>query len=411
MIYGLKAYYPNIPIVDSKYSIKEFGALTAVSRISNIRKSSDNYYDNSKNYFNKIYSMSNVKKDASELYTQGKSLIAEDKAGLFQSKIAVSSDDKKITAVANKGAANKTYSIKVENTAAYQSNKSTAVNSSEKSAFTEGYNSFTITSGGKSKDIYFKVEAGDSNEKALNNMVGALNNSDFGVKASVVKDTKNNSMYMKIDSKDTGKDAAFEITDKVGNTVSISGVANKIEEAKDAKYNVNGVDYSSKSNNVAIDKGTINLNLKESTVEAVRITVKNDNKKIESGIENFVNSYNKFTSNINSNDFDYSILKASSDALKRNENRLKSVGININEDRSLSIDKERLKAAIENNSDKVKNIFLGYTGIANSITHTANAVERTPSIVMGVSPNFGYNNNYALMQYSTYQGSLLNKNV
>jgi flagellar hook-associated protein 2 len=409
LIYDLKSNYQNIPIVDNTSSIKKYNTLEDLYvAYSSIKSNSNNNYYNTKNSSNKTYSISTIRKDASELFTQGKNLVDDSKTGLFQSKAASSSNDKKVTAVAIAGSTNKNYNIEIKNTATYQSNKSSDVNASEKAIFSQGDNTFTINYAGKSKDVSFKVEEGDSNEKAMSNMVSAINNSDTGVKASVVKDSKTNLMCMKIDSKETGKDNSFEIKDKTGNAVDVSGVQNKTVEAKDANYSVNGIGYTSKTNDITIDNGKVNLELKENTESPIKIAVKNDNDKIKKGIENFVNNYNKFSGDIQNNDLDSTILNSSTSALKRNETRLKDIGITINEDNSLSIDKKRLNDAIENNADKVKNILSGYTGIGQKITSAAKATEVNPSIVMSSAANIGYNNTYAIMQSAAQQGSFLN---
>ncbi len=409
MINGVNSNYQSIPLIDNTKSIKKYNNLEDLyAAYSSIKSNVNNNYYNAKDSLSKTYSISTVRKDASDLLVKGKNLIDESKNGVFQSKTATSSDDKKVTAVATAGAANKDYSIEVKNTAAYQSNKSTEVNAVEKSTFSKGDNTFTISYAGKSKDVSFKVEEGDSNEKAISSMVSAINNSDTGVKASVVKDSKTNAMYMKIDAKETGKDNSFEIKDKTGNAVAASGVQNKTAEAKDANYSVNGIGYTSKTNDVTVDNGKVNLNLKESTEGPIKVAIKNDNYKIRKGIENFVTSYNKFSGDIQSNDLDATILKSSTSALKRNEARLKDIGITINKDNSLSIDNKVLNDAIEKNEDKVKNIFSGYTGIGKKITSAAKAAELNPSIVVSAVTNVGYNNTYAIMQSAAQQGSFLN---
>lgn len=409
MINGLNGNYQNIPMIDDTSSVRKYNTLDDLSLAYNSIKTnnSDNYY-NIKNSSSKIYSVSTVKNDAAELFTRGKNLVDESKNGLFQSKTAVSSDDKKVSASAKEGALNKTYSVEVKNIAKYQSNNSNDVNAYDKAMFNVGNNTFAINHNGQTKDISFKVDASDNNEKALSSMVNAINNSDAGVKASVVKDSKTNLMYMKIDSKETGKVNSFEIVDKVGNAVTASGANNKVQTAEDANYNVNGVNYVSKTNDISLDDGKVNLNLKESTTNPIKVTVKSDTNKIKNGIENFINSYNKFSSDIKNNDLDSNILKESSSALKRNEARLKGIGITINEDNTLSIDKKKLNDAIENDTDKVKNIFSGYTGIGKKMTSAAKAVEINPNIVVQVNQNIGYNNNYASMQSTAQYGNFLN---
>ncbi|WPC40648.1 flagellar filament capping protein FliD [Clostridium sp. JS66] len=409
MINGLNWNYQNIPMIDDTSSVRKYNTLDDLSLAYNsIKTNNSDYYYNIKNSSSKIYSVSTVKNDASELFTRGKNLVDESNNGLFQSKTAVSSDDKKVSASAKEGALNKTYSVEVKNIAKYQSNKSNEINAYDKARFNVGNNTFAINHNGQTKDISFKVDASDNNEKALNSMVNAINNSDAGVKASIVKDSKTNLMYMKIDSKETGKGNFFEVVDKIGNAAAASGTSNKVQTAEDANYNVNGVNYTSKTNDISLDNGKVNLNLKESTTTPINVKVKSDANKIEKGIENFVNSYNKFSSDIQNNDFDSNILKASTSALKRNEARLKGIGITVNEDNTLSIDKKKLNEAIENDADKVKNIFSGYTGIGKKITSAAKAVEINPNIVVQVNQNIGYNNNYAIMQSTAQYGNFLN---
>ncbi|AWI04039.1 flagellar filament capping protein FliD [Clostridium drakei] len=409
MINGLNWNYKNIPMIDNTSSVRKYNTLDDLSLAYNsIKTNKSDYNYNVKNSSSKIYSVSTVKNDAAELFTKGKNLVDESSNGLFQSKIAVSSDDKKVSASAKEGTLNKTYSVEVKNVAKYQSNKSTELNAYDKAMLNAGNNTFAINHNGQIKDISFKIDEGDNNEKALNSMVSAINNSDAGAKASIIKDSKTNLMYMKIDSKEAGKTNSFEIIDKVGNAVTASGASNKVQAAEDANYSVNGVNYVSKTNDISLDNGKVNLNLKESTTTPIKVSIKSNTNKIKNGIESFVNSYNKFSSAIQNNDLDSNILKASSSALRRNESRLKGIGITINEDNTLSIDKKKLNDAIENDTDKVKNIFSGYTGIGKKITSAARAVEINPNIVVQVNQNIGYNNNYAIMQSTAQYGNFLN---
>lgn len=404
---GLKTY-TNIPLINTDY--KDLSSMTAISMAINSKKVDNNYFNNTSNYSEKIYSLSNAKKDSVKLFNNGKDLISALDSSTSRVGTKESSIDKKVTATTvtdDKTVLSKSYKVSIQNIATSQNNKGNSLNASQSSSYSKGQNTFTINYKGQSKDVSFKVEEGETNEKSLNNMSNAINDANLGVKASVVKDDKTNSVYLNIESKDTGKSNAFQITEKSGNAVAVSNANNKVKDAVDSNYMVDGKKYSSESNKIDIDNGKVNLNLKEAT-DTVKVSVKADKKILGDKVEKFIGNYNKFLEDVKKNDPDLSSIKSSQDAIKRNEKRLSNIGITVNEDNTLSVDREKLNKALDIEPEKVKDAFTSYTGIGKNITNTARAISQDPIAILNLQPPNSVNNVYALMQQNVAQGSILN---
>ncbi|HLP75566.1 MAG TPA: flagellar filament capping protein FliD, partial [Candidatus Paceibacterota bacterium] len=223
---------------------------------------------------------------------------------------------------------------------------------------------------------------------SVNNIITRINNSSAGVTASY--DTVNDRFLLT--SKATG-DIGIAMQDVTGNFLAATGLtAGTLTHGKDLIYTVNGGDpLTSHSNTITeASSGIAGLSvtaLKENS--SATVTVGNDNDKIKSTIQSFVDAYNRVQSLIDSqtasttdakgkvtagiladeNDADQigsslrSIAYSTISALSGTVKNLAALGIVTNgNDNTLSLDdSEALDTALNNNLAGVKDLFSNST--------------------------------------------------
>lgn len=357
----------------------------------------------------RLKSATTLKADAEDLVNSAKKITDSTNSGTFAQKVASSEDSNKVTAAAANGAYNTTYELKIDQVATAQVNTGNAMDKTKVSSVQAGTNNITITVGGKSKDIDFSVTAGDSNETVLNKMSKAINSSQAGVSAVVVKNSSNNDIKLQLTSDKTGTNNVFSITDKTGNSAASTGINNITSNAVDAKYKLNNVEYTSNSNDVTTDKGRVTFNLKNSTTDSIKVTVKQNSSKIGEDINDFVESYNTLIKDAKSSGTNNSgTLKGITSIIDRNKSSLEKMGITVNDDHTLSVDNKKLNNKIESDITTVKDTFTKYQGVATKIENYSKSIVRNPFVAVGVNTLDVYNK--GLIASSSYlnEGSVLN---
>lgn len=361
------------------------------------------------NNIGNLASAASLKIDAEQLTSSAKKITNVTDSGTFAQKVAVSEDSTKATATAKNGAYNTTYELKVDQIAKAQVNTSNAVDKTQVSSLQAGTNTITITAGGKSKDVDFSVTAGDSNEIALNKMAKAINSSQVGVNAVVVKNSSNNDIKLQITSDKTGVNNVFSITDKTGNAVASTGINSVTSNASDAKYKLNNIDYTSSSNDVTTDKGRVTFNLKNTTTDTVKVTVKQNSSKIEDDINSFVEDYNNLIEDAQNKGINNSAsLKGMTSIVDKNKNNLSRIGITINDDNTLSVDKKKLTDKIETDIKTVKDTFNSYQGVATKVQNYSSSITKNPFTAVGINTLDVYNKGLITASNYLEQGSVLN---
>lgn len=390
-------------------------SISSVPMINSVNGAAKNAYRLSENSnkltdsMSKLTSAATLKEDAEDLTSSARKIISNADTGTFAQKIASSEDSTKVTAAVKNGAHDTTYELKVDQIAAAQVNMGNIVNKTQASSVQAGTNTITITAGGKAKDIDFSVTAGDSNETVLNKMAKAINDSQSGVNAVVVKNSSNNDIKLQLTSNKTGTDNVFSITDKTGNAVASTGVNNITANAVDAKYKINNVGYTSNSNDVAADNGRVTFTLKSSTTNAIKVKVKQDSSKIGEDINNFVEDYNNLVKDAKSSGMNNNaVLRGITSVVNRNKNNLDKMGITINEDNTLSVDKNKLNYKIENDIKTVKDTFNSYQGVAAKVQNYSNSIAKNPFIAVGVNTLDVYNKGMVASYSYLNEGSVLN---
>jgi flagellar capping protein FliD len=234
---------------------------------------------------------------------------------------AETSDETILTAVATTSAPAGVYAVEVQRIAKAHSLVSESYTSVTEAVgkgeliFTFGTTSYTNP--GDAYDTFTAnpdaitsppIEINDGNN-SLQGLRNAINDSDFGVKASIVFDGAG--YVLQMTSEKTGENMSMEIVakDETG-ALATSGLANfaynknqdtpgtnltETQNGQDALLNVNGLAVTRSSNEVTELIDGVTLNLKSANVgEEVSITVGADITAISENINSMIDSYNAF---------------------------------------------------------------------------------------------------------------------
>ena len=370
-------------------------------------------------YRNSITSFNDSVKSVS---SSVKSLTA---SNFFSQKYVSSSAGTSVTGEAKAGAATAQYNVGVSQVAIGQRNEGTALTANSYGAAKTGISTIGIKVGnGTEKQISVNISATDNNGQALKKFATAINNSGAGVQAEVK--TKNNTQYLSITSKDTGAANSFTLRDISGTAMTDLQLDNKVKDAVDAKYTVNGTSYQSASNKVSIDNDNVSLNLNAATTGTITVNVGKDDSKIVDAVKKLVDNYNGL----------HDILSNSDNVTKRGAKALNSIESFVGKTRSsdfatigisldgrtgqLNLDEKKLSDALTSSPDKVKSLLAGNNSLGKAIEYVSKEMANTPVGSYLKPPSAQDNKNYAssyssngwmMQQNNLMQGLFLNMTV
>jgi len=293
----------------------------------------------------------------------------KDILGALAAKTATSSQTGIVTATAQTSAASGTHTIVVSNlakTAAYYSDPITT------SSMTFATGAISLQVGTATPTIMI-----DQSNNTLDGLSAYINKGDFGVSASVINDA--NGARLALVSKTTG--LAGDIT-VLGNTSGL--VLHESSQGKDASFTMDGVPLSSASNTVTSVLPGVTLNLvSEAPTTPVQITVGPDTTKATQAVNDFVSAYNTVISSINAQftvntatntegplasnsalrSLQASLLSDVTYAMDGNNGyvNLSSLGINMANDGTLSVDNSKLSDVLSNHYSDFQNFFQATT--------------------------------------------------
>lgn len=331
----------------------------------------------------------------------------------FTKFLATGSSPDHFSAVADATAAAGTYSIDVEQLATAEKASSGAF----ASGTTLNSGALTISVGSQSMTI--DVGSGTG---SLAQLAGAINRSaqNPGVSAAVVHAADGD--HIVLTSTRTGAANAFTVSG-TGDVAGLSydpangvGGLAPVTRAQDAKLSIDGFDVTSASNAVqgAIQGVTINLTAATGGTPDT-LTVAADNGSIQDAIQSFVDTYNKLvgtTRTLTSYDSgsgeagallgDSTLLGigsrlsrtlgtqfgVSGDAVRS----LADLGIKFEIDGSLSLDSDKLSAALSASPDQVRNLFGNAAGLGRSLTPMLEGYLQTGGILDGRTDSLNQSN-------------------
>lgn len=289
--------------------------------------------------------------------------------------------------------------LDVTQIAASQQNRSDAVKSIEAAA-----EDMAFSISGPNGRYDFNISAAKDNGAAKNNAemlreaAAVINKSSAGVMASV--EQKDGNSVLTLQSRETGTDAAFEVTGQLG---AAQGLQNVAAEAANAQYSVKtgGItrDYTSQSNSVQLDAGRLQADLK--AVGSTNISAQPDADKIADSVSKMLDSYNKavdFLGN-NSNHGRGAIVQMRNfERSLTSEEAMKRLGISENKEGQLVLDKAKLTESLKNEPTLTKQLLSGPNGLAQTVYNRGvNAMNTNSASLISNDLDAMNENNYSFM--------------
>jgi flagellar hook-associated protein 2 len=351
---------------------------------------------------------------------QSAAFALSDPLGALAAQTTNSSNSNVLTATAASTASPGTHTISVTSLATTSSYYSAAAPSSS-AALSGG--SFQIQIGGGTPTTVTVLGGGsyqfqtgsnapvtvNNGDATLNGLVNASNSQNLGVNTNVIQDASG--ARLALVSGTSGAPGDLTVT---GNVTLSSGNTplnfTKAVTGTNAQLTVDGVPVTSTSNTVSgvINGVTLNLN-SPSPSTPVTLTVSPDTTETASAINNFVSAYNTAIKDINAQfavnsdgsgggplQADGSLQQAQSilltaisgsSAASGNNGivNLASIGVNLNDDGTLTVDSGTLQSALSSNSAGVQNFFQAEsTGFANNLSNAVTSIADSSTGVLGL---------------------------
>lgn len=276
--------------------------------------------------------------------------------------------------------------------------------------------SFDIAINDMNYEFQFSIGEDETNKEVQERLARLINNSDIGLKASVEESDRLTSLKLVSESTGLagGRERIFAITDdrtsKTAGTVAYFGLDYTSREASNAQFKVNGEDRSASSNHFTVGKlFEVQLNGVSPEGEPVSIGLKTDLESLTDNVTHLIQGYNDFvkaaSSYLESQSKSRQLVKEMGNIAGLYNDSLESMGMSLNEDGTLEIDKNRLRQAADT-SENVTDTFAYLRDFSNALLSKSRQVSLNPmdyverTMVAYKNPGHNFVSPYATSAYS-----------
>lgn len=319
----------------------------------------------------------------------------------FSASKATSSDTSLLAAVASNTASAGSYDIKISQLA--QAGVKASAPKADPKAAAGASGTFTMSVGSKSFNI--TLDGSESLEgirdkiNAATMTVDGKTSTQTLTTASVINTGTAAAPQYKLVMSSTGKgtDNAVNIDSNLDTAL---GGFTETQQAKNAKFTINGLDVERSTNSITdvVDGVTLNL-ASADPAKTVSLTVARDTDAITKKVNDFISAYNKLAGTVSSLHQKGGTLEADNSAtsvlyqlqnvfnepakISGNDfNYLAQVGISFKKDGTLSLDSTTFAKALETNSNKVVSLFTDTDrGFAHRLYDTASSMLNSDGLV------------------------------
>ena len=278
--------------------------------------------------------------------------------GVFSKHIAQSSNEDIVTAeyIGNDDASTAGFEITVQQLASNQTNTGNFLNPNTLDVEPGSY-SFDLNTNTRSYEFQYNVNSNDTNLSVLQKLSKLINTAGIGLSATVDAN-ESNQVALRISSKQTGiaenEDYLFQILPSANlpsaKAMNILGIDQVSKEAKSSSFLLNGIEHSSYSNTFTVDKiFDITLHDINAANDSVQVGFKANADAIADNVQRLANAYNNIIDLAHAHSESRNSGKLIRDigGVARNyHNELEAIGIRIESDSRLSIDRNLLTDAV-----------------------------------------------------------------
>ena len=248
------------------------------------------------------------------------------------------------------------FDIEVSQLATQQVNRGRLLPKDSTGLAPENY-AFDVRIDNQEYEFQFSIYSGDKNIDVLEKLEKLINKAGIGISANIIEEDSR--AALEIASSHTGlkpgEVSQFEIFESEGSlakgSVEFLGLNMVAAPASNAHFTLNGEEKVAISNHFTVG-GKFDVNISAPTIgrESVHVGVKRDNDALIDHVEALVDNYNSFvkdTSEVTGDKFKGSKLKSEVIAIAQKcLSESEDIGIKLEGDGSLSIDKEMLRQAV-----------------------------------------------------------------
>lgn len=249
----------------------------------------------------------------------------------------------------------------------------------------EGNYSFDVSTNVSNYELQFSVGPTDNNHSIQTRLARLINNANIGLNASVSYG-ENDSSALVISSTSTGSyngDQPFEISDEDTSQkkgiVDHLGIRYPTQKASWAEYSVDGQEFESPTNKIEVNN-TYSVELKKAAPgQSITLDVKPDYESFRENIHGLAGAYNNFIRSASEYLEKQPRTTLLISSMKRMtslyQDGMNSLGINQNEDGTLSVDDEKLSDGLQTDIDSSLQSLKDFT---KSALHKVNQVQLNP---------------------------------
>lgn len=283
--------------------------------------------------------------------------------------------------------------------------------------------SFDIHSRDMDYEFQFNINDGDTNRLIEEKLARLISKSNIGVHASTVEDGNGN-VALQLESEETGiredSPILFKVSDdktsKAKGTVDYFGIDQTKQYAANSSFILNGEERSTLSNKFTIDKSfELSLNGVSEEGETVEVGLKTDVESLTENISHLIEGYNSFLQKaaayLDKQPYSGKLIKEMNNISSLYENELESVGMMLQEDGQISLDKNLLQQTAQ--EDDALERFKSIKSFTGNLLNIVNQVSLNPmeytqkTIVAYKNPGKSFvspyvTSNYSGMMFSSY---------
>lgn len=317
----------------------------------------------------------------------------------FRKKVAVSSNEEAVSVkyIGNGSEPEQLegFQIEVKQLSSPQENKGNFLKNDSLS-FTPGTYTFDLNTNNSSYEFQYTVKKAETNLDVLKKIAGLVNRSNLGISATIRHGSGDeeavDTSALILTSRQSGRTDAekhlFEIAPGTNNdsihAMDLLGIDHISKEAENSVFTFNGEIFSSLTNSFTInDTFELSLNKVSEEGNAAEISFKTDVDAVADNIMSLINAFNGIltiaenTSSEATGDTNKLLTEMSSISRSRRES-LGDIGLVVANNGTISIDKEKLEAAIQ--PERAETTFTRLSNFKSALGDKANNVAINPML-------------------------------
>ena len=279
------------------------------------------------------------------------------------------------------------YEMEVKSLASSQENIGVFLDNSRVTLPPDTY-SFDVSINDMNYEFQFAIGEDESNRDVQGRLMRLVNNSDIGIKATMIESEGRTALRMTSESTglSLGRSEIFRISDnhtsKTAGTVAYFGLDYMSREPANARFVLNGEDRVSSSNRFTINK-MFEVELRGTTAEdeTVQIGLKADADSLTDNVTRLVSGYNDFmraaASYLGFQSKSINLVKEMKDLVSYYHSPMEATGLNMSEDGTLEVETNLLReSALE--SEDITDTFSYLKDFSNSLLRKSSQISLNP---------------------------------